>query len=1126
MSRYFVRLFFIILSGVYVSTSVLAATFTVTSLADSTATGTLRWAINSANSSSPPHTINFNIPSPFRIAPGIQLPTITNRNILITGTNQPGYAGTPIVTLSGTGITDNATYGLVLAGNGITVQGIAVERFATFASEGIFITGSTNRIESCLIRSNYIGISMWSPARQTLISRNTISHNPNAGIRAVSSAGGQTVSMNTITFNGYGLDWNSPNSVIGGGFLLGNVIGANTNHGLFINQASATNIQVSGNFIGVDATGTNALGNGQSGVRISGADGIFIGGNDATFRNIISANGRHGVQMDGSANRNNWVWNNYIGVNSSLLPLGNGTTTGSGSGIHMENAIGASIYFNVIGGNRGHGIGIYGATSYSNRIDRNFIGVNFSGNPVSNRLSGVYIGGGSNTIIGIAGSIFRNIISANGDYGIEISGATNHSHVIANNYIGTDTAGTIMRSNGRGGIRIHNGQDIQVGDPVLGFGFTAGNIISGNALNGILVEGTNARAISIQNNLIGVDATGTNMLNNTANGIFIAGGSNITIGVSGRNVISGNQQHGIAVTNARNVQVVNNLIGVGTNTSVAVRNFFSGIHLTNRVGAVTMTSNVISGNLRNGIEVFGAGVSNVFTFGNRIGVNQSGTQVVPNGENGIRLINPHGGSIGSVVESDRNIIGGNEMHGIFISGATNQNIFILANSIGVDASGTQVLSNRMAGLRIEFSTATIVIGGAFTNWGNFISGNMSNGIHVTSSHNLQIFNNMIGINNAGNAGMGNRGAGILLENSCSTNFIMYNVIANNVGPGIHLNSLIENAFIEANFIGRPRGSAFTDRGNQGPGILVSGSENIRYGNPDNPNGGRNAIAFNQGPGIAITSVYFSVRLRHEIYGNLIYNNTGIPVDLNFNGVTPNDSAPDADSGFANNYQNYPVLTTARRGPQFFAYGTLISAPNSDYRIEYFASDPVFGQRYLGFTNIFLPASGTGSFVHTFSNFGIATNATIFATATTTNEGTSEYSAGILFRENLTDTDNDGMPDWWELVHGFNHSVSNAPGTDTDADGFTDLEEWLAFTEPRDPNSYPVITAIVGEPNRVVTFPSVDERVYRLDRNSAIDTNPVWTMAVGPVTGQIGFTSMTNTAMPSDHDTYRIRIGLP
>mgnify|MGYP001336670583 FL=1 len=119
-----------------------------------------------------------------------------------------------------------------------------------------------------------------------------------------------------------------------------------------------------------------------------------------------------------------------------------------------------------------------------------------------------------------------------------------------------------------------------------------------------------------------------------------------------------------------------------------------------------------------------------------------------------------------------------------------------------------------------------------------------------------------------------------------------------------------------------------------------------------------------------------------------------------------------------------------------------------------------------------------------------------------------------------------MPDWWELVHGFNHSVSNAPGTDTDADGFTDLEEWLAFTEPRDPNSYPVITAIVGEPNRVVTFPSVDERVYRLDRNSAIDTNPVWTMVVGPVIGQIGFTSMTNTAMPGEHDTYHIRIGLP
>ncbi|HMP97353.1 MAG TPA: right-handed parallel beta-helix repeat-containing protein, partial [Kiritimatiellia bacterium] len=499
-----------------------SATFTVTSLADTTATGTLRWAINSANSSTPPHTISFTLPSPFRIAPASQLPTITNRNILITGTNQPGYAGSPIVTLSGTGLVAASSYGLVLAGNGITVQGIVVERFSSFASEGIFITGSTNRIESCLIRSNYIGISMWSPARQAVITRNTISHNPNAGIRAVSSGGGHAVGWNSIVFNGYGLDWSSPNSDIGGFFGSGNVIGANTNHGLYINQASATNINVFGNFIGVDATGTNAMGNGQSGVYLAAANGNTIGGNDATYRNIIAANGRHGIHVGGTTNRNNWIGNNYIGVDANAVPLGNGIVTGSGSGIHMEDTIGAYIFLNVIGGNRGHGIGIYGASSYSNRIDRNVIGVNFSGNPVSNRLSGVFIGGGSNTLIGTAGSIFRNVISGNGDYGVEISGATNLAHVIANNYIGTDTAGTVMRSNGRGGIRIHNGQTIQIGDPAGGF--APGNIISGNALNGILVEGTNTRALSIQNNLIGVDVTGTNMLNNTANGIFIAGG--------------------------------------------------------------------------------------------------------------------------------------------------------------------------------------------------------------------------------------------------------------------------------------------------------------------------------------------------------------------------------------------------------------------------------------------------------------------------------------------------------------------------------------------------------------------------------------------------------------------------
>ncbi|MGC3960945.1 MAG: hypothetical protein QM813_24320 [Verrucomicrobiota bacterium] len=40
-----------------------------------------------------------------------------------------------------------------------------------------------------------------------------------------------------------------------------------------------------------------------------------------------------------------------------------------------------------------------------------------------------------------------------------------------------------------------------------------------------------------------------------------------------------------------------------------------------------------------------------------------------------------------------------------------------------------------------------------------------------------------------------------------------------------------------------------------------------------------------------------------------------------------------------------------------------------------------------------------------------------------------------------DTDNDGMPDTWEIVHGLNPNVANN-NADFDTDGYTDLEEYL------------------------------------------------------------------------------------
>ena len=54
--------------------------------------------------------------------------------------------------------------------------------------------------------------------------------------------------------------------------------------------------------------------------------------------------------------------------------------------------------------------------------------------------------------------------------------------------------------------------------------------------------------------------------------------------------------------------------------------------------------------------------------------------------------------------------------------------------------------------------------------------------------------------------------------------------------------------------------------------------------------------------------------------------------------------------------------------------------------------------------------------------------------------------------------NDGVPDVFKRLHGINIREAGAADADIDGDGFTLLEEYLAKTDPTDPNSRPPYTA--------------------------------------------------------------------
>ena len=133
-------------SLVFLSHTVLGATFTVTTTSDSGA-GSLRQAILDATNGT--DTIEFQIPGspPFTIMPTLALPRLTSP-VIINATTQPGYVDQPVVVLDGT-LAGGVVVGLVVGGGGSTVRGLAINGFT---ADGIRLDSSGNSIQG-----NYIG---------------------------------------------------------------------------------------------------------------------------------------------------------------------------------------------------------------------------------------------------------------------------------------------------------------------------------------------------------------------------------------------------------------------------------------------------------------------------------------------------------------------------------------------------------------------------------------------------------------------------------------------------------------------------------------------------------------------------------------------------------------------------------------------------------------------------------------------------------------------------------------------------------------------------------------------------------------------------------------------------------
>jgi hypothetical protein len=417
-------------------------TYTVTNTSGNRqVTGSLPWALFRANYATPGHDrIRFAIPGagPHVIDLGDTL--YVNDRVDIDATSQPGYAGVPLVVLRGNPkvasvvlVTDDRPR--QVSGSNSRIKGLGMYRYT---SNAITVLPSVSGV---VIEDNWLGF-MRTPngvllnrasglpgarfsrgiglsSSNNIVRRNVVSGVENGITIGLPTLEGSPYQGNRISHNRIGTNpagssaTNYRNS--GDGIFIGagaganqigpaNVVSGNASAGIEIFDRANKGTVVYRNLIGLDITGTRAIGNGEVGILITGgASGNSIGG--SWGGNHVAGNRLGGIVLGtdpwGGAS-GNWVTGNTVGIGTNGRAVGVqdvGIVIGVGSQRNV-------VQGNTIGGHRTHGVLVGDQTWRStsgNNVSDNAIGRLTSGTARPNGGHGVFLWNTrSNTVTGNA----------------------------------------------------------------------------------------------------------------------------------------------------------------------------------------------------------------------------------------------------------------------------------------------------------------------------------------------------------------------------------------------------------------------------------------------------------------------------------------------------------------------------------------------------------------------------------------------------------------------------------------------------------------------------------------------------------------------------------------------------
>lgn len=453
------------------------------------------------------------------------------------------------------------------------------------------------------------------------------------------------------------------------------------------------------------------------------------------------------------------------------------------------------------------------------------------------------------------------------------------------------------------------------------FRLTSGS--SGSTLKGLAIStagDADAAAVWINNssgnvlsgNFFGLAGDGTTVRDMGGHGIFIeSNASNNTIGgldVADRNVFGGNFASDAGATASNSLSrshmwikgsanvIAGNLIGTDkTGTISATSAGRSGQNVYGLIayggsadrntigGSVEAARNVISGNPLEGIYLTGNELNVV--QGNYIGLDRTGMSALGNGRHGVFVTNSYRNTIGGYTDETRNVIANNGGAGIQFSTGSSGNL-VVGNFVGVAADGVTDRGNTGSGIVLD-AVSRNTIGGTVAGAVNVISGNSSSGMYITNSSSLNVvLGNYIGLGADGVTDVGNDSSGITVVSSHQNTFGGSVQGAGNViggnSNGMNFSGTYSGNWVAGNYIG-VGADGVTDVANSGVGINLDGNS---YDNTIGGDGeyGRNIVVGNGANGIF---------LRATSTGNLINNNwVGVAADgetVRGNGTASNSS---------------------------------------------------------------------------------------------------------------------------------------------------------------------------------------------------------------------------------------------